>query len=49
MFGDKDDAVPWYQGIELYLAMRRLEKESHFLKGEPAAEWIKTGIPYKGK
>ena len=79
MFGDVDDAVPWYQGIELYLAMRRLEKECHFLqyrdephhpkkyankldctlkykeyldhylKGEPAAEWIKTGIPYKGK
>ncbi len=79
MFGDKDDAVPWYQGIELYLAMRRLEKESHFLqyrnephhpkvyankldctirykeyldhylKGEPAADWIKTGVPYKGK
>jgi len=79
MFGDQDDAVPWYQGIELYLAMRRLEKECHFLqyrnephhpkkyankldctikykeyldhylKGEPAAEWIKTGIPYKGK
>jgi dipeptidyl aminopeptidase/acylaminoacyl peptidase len=79
MFGDEDDAVPWYQGIELYLAMRRLEKECHFLqyrnephhpkkyankldctlkykeyldhylKGEPAAEWIKTGVPYKGK
>jgi len=79
MFGDKDDAVPWYQGIELYLAMRRLEKECHFLqyrnephhpkkyankldctmkykeyldhylKGEPAAEWILTGVPYKGK
>jgi len=79
MFGDKDDAVPWYQGIELYLAMRRLEKESHFLqyrnephhpkkyankldctikykeyldhylKGEPAAEWIFEGIPYNGK
>jgi dipeptidyl aminopeptidase/acylaminoacyl peptidase len=79
MFGDEDDAVPWYQGIELYLAMRRLEKECHFLqyrnephhpkkyankldctlkykeyldhylKGEPAAEWITTGVPYKGK
>ncbi len=79
MFGDKDDAVPWYQGIELYLAMRRLEKECHFLqyrnephhpkkyankldctvkykeyldhylKGEPAAVWIKSGVPYKGK
>ncbi|MDF1574782.1 MAG: prolyl oligopeptidase family serine peptidase [Bacteroidales bacterium] len=79
MFGDEDDAVPWYQGIELYLAMRRLEKECHFLqyrdephhprkyankldctlkykeyldhylKGEPAADWILTGVPYKGK
>lgn len=26
-FGDKDGAVPWEQGIELYLAMRRLNKE----------------------
>lgn len=25
-FGDIDDAVPWQQGIELYLAMRRLNK-----------------------
>jgi dipeptidyl aminopeptidase/acylaminoacyl peptidase len=32
MFGDKDDAVPWYQGIELYLAMRRLEKDCIFLQ-----------------
>ena len=37
MFGDEDGAVPWYQGIELYLAMRRLGKESVFLqyRGEP--------------
>ena len=37
MFGDKDDAVPWYQGIELYMAMRRLEKDAVFLqyRGEP--------------
>jgi len=36
-FGDEDEAVPWYQGIELYLAMRRLEKECVFLqyRGEP--------------
>jgi len=36
-FGDEDGAVPWYQGIELYLAMRRLEKDSVFLhyEGEP--------------
>jgi dipeptidyl aminopeptidase/acylaminoacyl peptidase len=36
-FGDEDGAVPWYQGIELYLAMRRLEKDCIFLqyRGEP--------------
>ena len=37
-FGDEDEAVPWEQGIELYLAMRRLGKESVFLPryhGEP--------------
>ncbi len=78
-FGDKDGAVPWQQGIELYLAMRRLEKDcvflqyrgephhlkqyankldytlkfkaylDHYLKGEPAPEWIKSGVPYRGK
>jgi dipeptidyl aminopeptidase/acylaminoacyl peptidase len=31
-FGDKDDAVPWEQGIELYLAMRRLGKDAVFLQ-----------------
>ncbi len=37
MFGDKDQAVPWQQGIELYLAMRRLNKNCIFLeyRGEP--------------
>jgi dipeptidyl aminopeptidase/acylaminoacyl peptidase len=29
--GDVDDAVPWYQSIELYLALRRNDKESVFL------------------
>ncbi len=35
--GDADDAVPWYQSIELYLALRRLNKEAVFLeyRGEP--------------
>lgn len=32
MFGDKDEAVPWQQGIELYLGMRRLGKEVFFLQ-----------------
>lgn len=31
-FGDEDGAVPWYQGIELYLAMRRLGKDCIFLQ-----------------
>ncbi|WP_115717933.1 S9 family peptidase [Gallaecimonas mangrovi] len=36
-FGDKDDAVPWQQGIELYSAMRRLDKPVVMLQyeGEP--------------
>lgn len=36
-FGDEDGAVPWQQGIELYLAMRRLGKDVVFLQyeGEP--------------
>ncbi len=79
MFGDRDNAVPWEQGIELYLAMRRNGKDviflqyhdephhlqrypnkvdytlkmkeyfDHYLKGEPAAEWIVEGAPYRGK
>jgi dienelactone hydrolase len=34
---DADDAVPWYQGIEYFLALRRLEKEAYLFNynGEP--------------
>ncbi|MFN9296111.1 MAG: S9 family peptidase [Acidobacteriota bacterium] len=34
---DSDDAVPWYQGIEFYLALRRLNKEIYLFNynGEP--------------
>jgi dipeptidyl aminopeptidase/acylaminoacyl peptidase len=79
MFGDEDGAVPWQQGIELYLAMRRLGKDcifleyrgeghhpkkypnkldyvirmkeylDHFLKGEPAPDWVSRGVPYQGQ
>ncbi|MDG5767734.1 prolyl oligopeptidase family serine peptidase [Balneolales bacterium ANBcel1] len=79
MFGDRDDAVPWEQGIELYLAMRRLQKDviflqyrnephhpqqyankldyflrmkeylDHHLKGAPAPDWIRKGVPYTGE
>jgi dipeptidyl aminopeptidase/acylaminoacyl peptidase len=77
--GDDDGAVPWYQGIEMYLALRRLGKDcillqyrgephhlqkypnkldysikmkqyfDHYLKGDPAAEWITNGQSYQGK
>lgn len=32
MHGDTDGAVPWYQSIEMFLAMRRLGKECVFLQ-----------------
>jgi dipeptidyl aminopeptidase/acylaminoacyl peptidase len=41
MFGDKDDAVPWEQGIELYLAMRRAGKEVVFLQYEDEPHHLK--------
>jgi hypothetical protein len=79
MSNDMDDAVPWYQGIETFVAMRRLGKEvyminynndvhnpasranqkdiamrmeqffDHHLRGKPAPEWMKKGIPYLAK
>ena len=37
MFGDKDDAVPWHEGVQYYLALKREGKDSIFLQyeGEP--------------
>jgi dipeptidyl aminopeptidase/acylaminoacyl peptidase len=37
LHNDADDAVPWYQGIELFLSMRRLGKEAYLAvyNGEP--------------
>ena len=76
LHNDKDGAVPWYQGIEFFLALRRLGREvylfnyvgeahglrrrankvdwtrrmqeffDHHLKGRPAPEWMRKGIPY---
>ena len=76
LHNDKDGAVPWYQGIEFFVAMRRLGKEAylfnyngedhglrkrqnqrdwtrrmqeyfdHKLKGAPAPDWMRTGVPY---
>jgi dipeptidyl aminopeptidase/acylaminoacyl peptidase len=31
MHNDQDDAVPWYQGIELFVGMRRLGKEVYMI------------------
>jgi len=39
MFGDEDWAVPWEQGIELYLSMRRLNKQCIFLQYRGEAHW----------
>lgn len=83
MHNDKDGSVPWYQGIEMFVALRRLDKPvwllnyngedhnlptkswanrmdlskrmfqffNHYLKGDPAPEWMEKGIPAieKGK
>jgi len=37
LHGDEDDAVPWEQSIEFFLALRRLDKEAVLLqyRGEP--------------
>lgn len=37
LHNDADDAVPWYQGIEFFLALRRLGKEAYMFtyNGEP--------------
>ncbi len=37
LHNDGDDAVPWYQGIEFYLSLRRFGKEVYFFdyNGEP--------------
>jgi dipeptidyl aminopeptidase/acylaminoacyl peptidase len=75
-FGDKDGAVDFNQGVELYNAARRAGKEmvllvyegenhslarranqidyhrrinewfGHYLRGEPAADWIRRGVPH---
>ncbi|MFQ6371228.1 prolyl oligopeptidase family serine peptidase [Shewanella sp. YIC-542] len=41
MFGDRDDAVPWQQGIELYMAMRRAGKDVIMLQYEDEPHHLK--------
>ena len=38
LHNDNDDAVPYYQGIELFLGLRRL--------GKPAWLWVYNGAPH---
>ncbi len=75
MHNDADGAVPWYQGIELFMGLKRLNKPvwminyngekhgltqrknrvdwtirmsqyfDHYLKNQPAPEWLKKGVP----
>ncbi|HEY0779234.1 MAG TPA: prolyl oligopeptidase family serine peptidase, partial [Gemmatirosa sp.] len=79
MSNDGDGAVPWYQGIELFVGLRRFGKEAylldyngdghnprkranqldvdrrmqqffaHHLKGGPAPEWMRVGVPFLQK
>ena len=76
MHNDNDGSVPWYQGIEYFVALRRLNKPvwmlnyngmehniaskywanridlskrmfqffNHYLKDEPASEWMTKGV-----
>ncbi len=39
MHNDKDGAVPWYQGIEFFVAMRRLNKEAWMLNYNDEPHW----------
>jgi dipeptidyl aminopeptidase/acylaminoacyl peptidase len=78
-FGDKDGAVDWHQGIVMYNAARRENKDlvmlvyegenhglaqkpnqidyqrrvmewfNHYLKGDPAPDWIQTGVKFLDK
>ena len=41
MFGDRDDAVPWEQGIEMYLAMRRAGKDVVLLQYQDEPHHLK--------
>ncbi|GLS82962.1 S9 family peptidase [Paraferrimonas haliotis] len=41
MFGDVDDAVPWEQGIELYMAMRRTGKDVIMLQYQDEPHHLK--------
>jgi len=41
LHNDKDGAVPWYQGIEYFVALRRLNKEAWLLNYNNEPHWPK--------
>jgi len=45
---DADDAVPWYQGIEYFLALRRLGKEAYLFGLQRRAAWIAQASESEG-
>ncbi|KLU05614.1 putative acylaminoacyl-peptidase [Rhodopirellula islandica] len=40
LHNDEDGAVPWYQGIELFVALRRLEKPAWMLNYNGDPHWV---------
>ena len=40
LHNDKDTAVPWYQGIELFVAMRRLQKPVWMMNYNDEPHWV---------
>ena len=40
LHNDQDGAVPWYQGIELFVALRRLEKPAWLLNYNGDPHWV---------
>jgi dipeptidyl aminopeptidase/acylaminoacyl peptidase len=44
---DEDDAVPWYQGIEYFLALRRLGKEAYMFTYNGEKHGLRTRINQK--
>ncbi|TWU43768.1 Prolyl tripeptidyl peptidase precursor [Novipirellula aureliae] len=40
LHNDQDGAVPWYQGIELFVALRRLEKPAWMLNYNGDPHWV---------
>ncbi len=47
LHNDQDDAVPWYQGIELFLAMRRHEKEAYYFNYNGALHGLRRRADQK--